>query len=267
MAAEWERVWWRGKDRTDKSHQNSWRIYRGCLSTLPEGAIDLDGLINWIEQRSQPGKRHRGHYCTCARGIAKLAGLPLEQIQDLDGGYGFKPINPRDLPSDEAIANVRMQIDDPGWQYIYGLMAAYGLRNHEVWFLDLLDFPLVRVREGTKTGARAIEPLYPEWAIEWRLDLVVMPSRAVLNPESSNESLGSKVSRFFCRNGIFTPYTLRHCYARRCAEFGIPPNIAARLMGHSTKIHEVVYQSWIGEKVFLDVARRATENPDRPKPP
>jgi integrase len=267
LAEEWTRVWWRGKDRANTSHQNSWRTYRGCLKTLPKGAIDLDGLIDWVEERSNAATRRRGNYCTCARGIAKLLGLPIEPFKELAGGYSTKPVNPRELPSDEAIANVREQISDPGWQYIYGLMAAYGLRNHEAWFPDLSEFPLLRVPETAKTGARAVEPLYPEWAEKWRLDVALIPLKVTAAPGMANGVLGCKTTQHFRDSGIFTPYTLRHCFARRCAEFEIAPNVAARLMGHSTKMHEQVYQAWIGEKVFLDAARRATQHPDRPKPP
>jgi integrase len=268
-ATEWEKKWWATRDRSDQSAQNTWRIYRGCLNSLPQEAdLTLELLTNWITERSQPGKRMRGHYCLCAKGMAKLAGLPLEPIQELDGGYGLKPVNPRDLPSDEAIANVWAQIEDPGWQYIYGLMAAYGLRNHEVWFLDLADFPMIRVREGTKTGTRPIQPLYPEWAKQWRLDEPIAPNRIKITVEHSNGQLGAKVTKFFEGSAIaFHPYDLRHSYARRCAEFGIAPDIAARLLGHSTLIHEQVYRAWIGDQFFLDAARRATQNPDRPLPP
>jgi hypothetical protein len=266
-AVEWEKVWWRGKDKTDHSHLNTWRVYRGCLESLPNGEIRLEALLDWVEKHSQPGKRRRGHYCTCAKGLAQLAGLPVDEIQSLDGGYGIKPINPRDLPSDGAIANTRARIEDPGWQYVYGMMAAYGLRNHEVWFVDASEFPLIRVSEDTKTGARAVEPLYPEWAVQWHLNVTIVPKGIEVDPEIAIAFLGAKVTRAFKKLGLLLPYTYRHCYARRCAEFGIPPNVAARLMGHSTKMHEAVYQAWIGERVFLEAARKMIDSPDRPKPP
>ncbi len=47
-------------------------------------------------------------------------------------------------------------------------IACYGLRSHEVFRLDLEDFPVVRVTQG-KTGARFVYPLYPEWAQRWEL--------------------------------------------------------------------------------------------------
>ena len=74
-----------------------------------------------------------------------------------------------------------------GWRYVYGLLAAYGLRPHEVWFLDLAEFPLIRVRESTKTGSRAVLPLHERWAIEWRLDQVIYPKRVQLDTDSPSQ--------------------------------------------------------------------------------
>jgi hypothetical protein len=38
------------------------------------------------------------------------------------------------LPSDEVIVEWYDRIPNPTWRYVYGIMATYGLRNHEVFF-------------------------------------------------------------------------------------------------------------------------------------
>ncbi|MEM6716600.1 MAG: hypothetical protein AAGD09_21015 [Cyanobacteria bacterium P01_F01_bin.56] len=73
----------------------------------------------------------------------------------------------REIPSDEDIIRYRNELENPAWQWVYGVMACYGLRNHEVFYLDLSEFPVVRVLDDTKTGAREVWPCYPEWATEW----------------------------------------------------------------------------------------------------
>jgi hypothetical protein len=39
------------------------------------------------------------------------------------------------------IAYHRDKLTNPAWQWVYGMMATYGLRNHEVFFLTLQNFP------------------------------------------------------------------------------------------------------------------------------
>lgn len=262
---EYEEKWWRTRDRSNPSHQNTWkRGYRSCLSQLPDKPLTEDLLIDWIVGNSRVDTRRRGHYITCAAGLAEMAGIPTAEIRRLGGSYGIKPINPRKLPNDAAIATIRKSIADPGWRHVYGLMATYGLRNHEVWRLDFRDFPIARVDHNTKTGARPIKPLYPEWAKEWELDKGTLPDH---NQDGSLEYLGALVTRWFQHNLGSSPYDLRHSYARRCAEFGLPSNIAAKLMGHSTRMHEIVYQCWIGEQAILGNVDKAIARADRPMPP
>ncbi|MDX1978257.1 MAG: hypothetical protein SFT94_11355, partial [Pseudanabaenaceae cyanobacterium bins.68] len=53
-------------------------------------------------------------------------------------------LSPRDIPSDEAIAEWFGKIKNPAWRWAYGMFAIYGLRNHEIFHLEL-EFPNVRV--------------------------------------------------------------------------------------------------------------------------
>lgn len=263
-----EKEWWQKHDKTNASQQNTWRAtYKSTLSKLPKDKPLTVGLLtDWIIENSEPQSRMRGHYVVCGSALAELAGLPTEQLKKLRSQVRGKPLIPRSLPTDAAIAEFRATIKDEGWRYIYGLLATYGLRPHEVWYLDLTDFPIVRVREGTKTGARPVQPLYPEWAEEWKLDEVVYPDRVQIAPDMSNHRLGNKVSYWFSVQGS-SAYNLRHCYARRCVQFGIPANVAARLMGHTLAVHENKYQAWVGEKVYLDRAAEVIGRGDRPLPP
>jgi hypothetical protein len=47
---------------------------------------------------------------------------------------------------------MRSGIKDDGWRWVFGMLAAYGLRGHEVYKADLADFPTVRIPQDTKNG-------------------------------------------------------------------------------------------------------------------
>jgi len=61
------------------------------------------------------------------------------------------------------IAEIRESIPNPAWQWAYGMMACYGLRNHELFYLDCDRLPLLVVKDGSKTGYHRVHPFFPEW--------------------------------------------------------------------------------------------------------
>ncbi|NET37006.1 MAG: hypothetical protein F6K19_34115 [Cyanothece sp. SIO1E1] len=97
------------------------------------------------------------------------------------------------------------------------------------------------------------------------------PSSTKTKPLEPNSKLGTKVSGFFYDRQIYknetdtlTAYDLRHCYARRCFEFGLSPDVGAKLMGHSVNTHTRVYRRWIDEAVYWKIYDAAVNRPDRP---
>jgi integrase len=204
--------------------------------------------------------------CNAYRQLAEFAGLPSETCSSLRGSYSASEVDPRYLPEDELIAQWRAEIKDPGWQWVSGMLATYGLRPHEVYSCDLADFPTVRVYEGTKTGSRFCWPLYPEWADSW--NLVGRVDRPLeLARGYSNAQLGTKTSKFFERWGNCQAYDLRHSYARRCLEFGFSPEFGAKMMGHSPETHCRVYRRWIDEGTCRAIYQAGIDRQNRPQPP
>lgn len=260
--SEMERLWWATRDRSNTSHQNTWRVgYATCTRSLVVGdELTEQGLIDWVIEHSEPGTRRRGHYVTCAQRLLKTAGMPNSAtLKELGSGYSTKPVNPRDLPTDAAIVQVRDGIQDENWRWIFSVLATYGLRPHEVAGLDWSQFPTVRTHDRTKTGKRAIEPLYPEWAawcetvpaIEWG---------------TNNEKNGARITQWFKHHIGWSAYNLRHAYVRRCVEFGLPVDLAARLLGHDQALHIRTYQAWIGEAVHLNAIQEAIRRAGRSAP-
>lgn len=173
-------------------------------------------------------------------------------------------MTPRDLPTDETIAQWRERIPNPNWQYAYGLIAVYGLRPHEVFRCNLDRFPVLQVEDNSKTGARRVYPFYPEWLEQWNLREATLPKVSGRN----NSDLGSRVTHQFSRYAVpFPPYNLRHAWAVRSMEFGLDISLAAQQMGHSVRVHSETYHAWISEEVHQRAYEVLMLRADRPKVP
>ena len=174
----------------------------------------------------------------------------------LQSGYGIHASNFRDLPSDEEIINNFQLIPNPKWRFVFGLMATYGLRNHEVFFSDLSCLKkdgdkILRVFPNTKTGEHQVWPFHPEWVDLFELDKFsdtsdLLPSINTDLQHTTLQHIGRRVSEQFRRYNIsFTPYDLRHAWAVRTILIGLPNTVAAKMMGHSVSIHTKTYHHWI----------------------
>lgn len=245
----------------------TWRTdYQQPFNKLPPDApLTLELLVQTAE-KIRANSRARLRACNAFRQLAELAGLDGGALVALRGSYSAKEVDPRNLPSDEQIAIWRGQIADPGWRWAYGMLAAYGLRPHELFQLDIGDWPTVRVHEATKTGERFCWPLHPEWVDAWELSARQLPPLK-LEKGYTNAQLGTKVSKFFERRGWCYSYDLRHCYARRCLEYGFSPEFGAKMMGHSPEVHCATYRRWIDESTYRAIYDAGVNRSDRPLPP
>ncbi|NEQ27482.1 MAG: tyrosine-type recombinase/integrase [Microcoleus sp. SIO2G3] len=120
------------------------------------------------------------------------------------------------------------------------------------------------VLDGTKTGFHRVYPLYPEWAKDWELQNMQIPNCNGRN----NSDLGNRVTKAFKRYGVpFSPYDLRHGWAIRSLEFGMPIELAAQQMGHSIGVHTQTYHRWISEEVHQRAYEVMLLRSERPMPP
>ena len=268
---KFEAEYWKRRSRNQQTETTWKKDYQVVFPKFAKFADDAELSIDLIIEFasfSEPDTRSRKRVCDILGRLAKFAKLDnLDAIKELTGSYSPGTVSPRSLPTDEQIAQWRDRITSPGWQWIYGMCAAYGLRPHEAFHVDMLDFPTARVSDETKTGERFIYPLYPEWSHSWNLKEIVLPNLKSIE-DSSNAKLGTKVSGFFYDFKIpFPPYNLRHCYARRCFEFGFTPDFGAKLMGHSVTTHCKTYRTWIDEATYLKVYETLINRTGRPPAP
>ena len=218
----------------------------------------LSGELLLAVLESYPlASRGRQQCGTALAALARAEQIPLPpDWADRAGGYGLHAAQFRQLPSDRQILEWIEQIPNPGWRLAYGLMATYGLRNHEVFFTDLSALApggdsVIRVLPTSKTGEHQVWPFQPEW-VE-RFDLPRLgEARSLLPPVCTDlrrttlQQVGRRVAEQFRRYDLpLTPYDLRHAWAVRTIHIGLPDTVAARMMGHSVAIHTRTYHHWI----------------------
>jgi integrase len=197
--------------------------------------------------------RRRQVASTALRAFADFCGVALpEGFERLGGTYSSGKTQRRQLPSDEVIVEWFDRIPNPGWRQVYGVMATYGLRNHEVFFCDYRDLRRgdpegrITVLETTKTGLHDVWPFYPEWVERFGLRQGSLPAINTDLTTTTLQRVGQQVAIQFKRYGVpFSPYDLRHAWAVRTIHFGLPDTVAARMMGHSVAIHNRTYHRWI----------------------
>lgn len=221
------------------------------------------GYLERVILSTAPNSKTRRRVCMAYQKLAEVAGTGVK-FSHMAGKYSPSSVEPRNLPTDEQIAEYFYSLKHPGWQWIYGMMATYGLRNHEVFHLDLGQFPVIRVLKTTKTGEHEVWPCYPEWANEFDL---ANPKPTGVNLNRANQKIGNSVTDYLSPKLPFVPYDLRHCWAIRTSIFGWPVELAAHQMGHSLSEHTRTYQRWITGQHQQRVFDLLVNRIDRPLPP
>ncbi len=217
----------------------------------------------------------------------------LEQIVKLnnfkfaDYAGGYEP-EIRIIPSDEKIINGFSKIGIEGrkdgkggesWAWVYGVLATYGLRPHELLAIDFdksfnpphyeiyLDGKLC---DGIKTGNRLALPIAEEWVKEFKLAEVNLSQERKkvltkvllgMNVRGRNKKIALSISNKFKNKQIgFQPYDLRHAYAIRGYYRGFTINQMSKYMGHSVTMHEKKYQKYLPDDQKLLDYENTNEN-------
>jgi integrase len=248
--------------------RSSWKSnIERYLNLLPADKPLTKELVLQCINNTKAKTAKREKICVVLKAFVKFAGVEMDiDFKKLSKGYSPAP---RNLPDDELICEWFDKIPAPEWQAVYGFLAVYGLRPHEIFHLDLTDFrsgaDFVRVKKETKTGARLAFPLEVEWVDKFNLRSLVLPE--IETEGKANRQLGQKVSAAFRRCKIpFHPYDLRHSWARRSIG-QLDPRTAANSMGHSLETHNRIYNAWFTEKDGEKAFERYKNNPNRRRPP
>ena len=261
---DWVRKFERWYLDTKGGKAETWRgDYEKGLKGLPRSRSLSPAALEKAILSTEPNTKSRQRACMAANALAKFAGVSFD-VSPYRSNYSPSKVALRNVPSCAAIAAERERLTNPCWRWVYGMMATYGLRNHEVFKLDLTDFPIVQVIESTKTGFREVWPCYPEWADEWGLKDPQLPP---IKLERTNQQIGHSVTEYLSPKLPFTPYDLRHAWAVRTISFGWPDALSAQQMGHSLLVHNRIYQRWISKRDHQKVYDILLKREDRPRPP
>jgi integrase len=227
--------------------------YLKKLRTIGEQSQHLtlvEALYKTINS-TEANSRSRQLCCTAFNAFAQFLELDLPKpLKELSGEYNHSHTQARQLPTDAEILAAWQQIPNPAWQFVYGIMATYGLRNHEVFFCDYQSLQWgensIQVLASTKTGSHEVWPFYPDWIEVFDLKNVRLPKVETDLSQTTLQRIGQRVTAQFRRYGVpFSPYDLRHAWAIRTIHVGLPDTVAAKMMGHSVAIHTKTYHQWI----------------------
>ncbi|MEL6939584.1 MAG: site-specific integrase [Cyanobacteria bacterium J06598_1] len=235
----------------NKAYVPYFRKLQAIALAHPE--LSLSEAIYATVQSTKANSRSRQICCTALEAIATFLSLPLPtDLKSFWGSYGNSKTQLRQLPTDAEILAAYRDIPNPKWQFVYGIMATYGLRNHEVFFSDYgmlaggEEEAIIEVLESTKTGQHDVWPFHREWIDTFNLRDIRLPQVNTDLTTTTLQLVGQQVSKQFKRYKIpFSPYDLRHAWAVRTIGIGLPDTISARMMGHSVAIHNNTYQRWI----------------------
>ncbi|TVQ13737.1 MAG: integrase [Leptolyngbya sp. DLM2.Bin27] len=251
----------------EQMNDGVWRqdFWNPALKWLPQDAPLTSEAVIAAAQHYRVESRARQLCLGVLKGFCQWAGLEVD-LAPYRSTYSRRSIEPRDIPSDAQIIESRERLarrDD--WLWVFGMMAAYGLRPHECWAVEGFEtvegVPVVSIGPDTKTGARIVRPLPCAWVEEWGLVQGGPPLITV----QRRKQYGERTPRHFKRSGVgFPSYNLRHAYAiRGSATYSIPVAIMAQMMGHSPEEHLKTYNRWItadtAHQVYLAAIRRVSE--------
>ncbi len=258
---------------TQTTWESAYQPYLRKLEAMAQGSrkLALSEAICLTVESFPPNARARQICCTALAAFAEYLELKLpEDFKERGGNYSAAQVKRRDLPTDEEILAAYELIPHEGWKFVFGVMATYGLRNHEVFFCDygLLKVgnasDSITVLDTTKTGEHEVWPFFPDWIDRFDLRHVQLPKVNRDLDKTTLQRIGQQVTRQFKRYSIpFSPYDLRHAWAVRTIHFGLPDTVAAKMMGHSVAIHTRTYHKWItrrDQQVAVDAALKRNGN-------
>ena len=242
--------------------RSSYKPYLKRILKVSESCnnLNLENIFLNTLKSYKEGSRSRKQCATSLSVLAKFLEINLPEDWKLSAkGYGLNRASFRNLPTDEEIESLWQRIPKKSWKLVFGLMATYGLRNHEVFFSDLSSLTtsgdkIIRVLPTTKTGEHQVWPFHPEWVEKFELselgdNPLLLPTIKRDLKITTLQNIGKKITDKFKRYSLkIKPYDLRHAWAVRTIFYDLPDTVAARMMGHSVSLHTQTYHHWITKR-------------------
>jgi hypothetical protein len=250
------------RNERNQASETTWhKDYHLPIQQLPQDGVLTEKMMLDVILSKDADSRSRKRFCDTYGRLAVYAGLEID-FKRYRGKYSASTVDHRALPDDDLIREWFYQIKDERWRWVFGVLASYGVRNHEPFHIDLETIahePLIWV-EKSKTIPHFGLPFPLEWWEEFKLYEPKIPS---LTPSvmGSNAKLSTKVSGYFLSKmkPLTLPFTLldlRHRWSIRTAEMGIDSQLTSKLQAHSQRIHDETYQRNTDERTYRDLMNR-----------
>jgi len=275
LIRDFERNYFQTRKRTLRS-ENSFSSYLYIARKhLPEDKLAINA--NFIEavKSCSSSDSVKNELIKVIRVLCKCSEIEVPELHNLKIPSIAK--RKRDIPTDLEIEQEYLKFESYAlkrpsklefredrhnwklWRWVYGMLAAYGLRPLEIFVNPDLNWWLSpentmntwRVNEECKTGEREVLPLYPHWVESFILkgdrQAMELLKMKIANKVTSKQINAARhgTDRWFRFVGIaFQPYDLRHAWAIRAHLMGIPIKAAADNLGHSVNMHTSIYQKW-----------------------
>ena len=258
-----EHDYWSTRSRTSAS-ERSWARLRTELNRLPPGAtLTLDLLEATVSRKTKPNSRTRKEACMTYARLGRVVGLlGVENLTRFRGRYEPEP---RELLSDGQILQLIEALRPTPWGWCLCAMAVFGVRPGEVPSVvpgdDGTATVLTLKRHHRAPAPRTCFALPAVWIERLQLHRVEIPHGARwMRPEQYDSDRAKRWGESFYRAMRTKPvkaalqvvgaekldlYGLRHAWARRSIEAGLPLTLCAKAMGHSAATHEQAYHRWI----------------------
>lgn len=252
-------------ERKNPGVERSWKTIWGKryapaykrMLNAPAVVVDEDFLRELLlDNESLSSRKTDGSIYSTTIAFKGWKQFDRSSIYEAAAGYTVAELTPRDIPTDEELLTLYEEIESPHWRWMYAICLTFGIRPHEIAYATLMKDGRLEISDG-KTGEREAWPLMPEWVAKLNLQKVNRPTQSALTVAKTaadyfaEKKPGKPGVRTRPARLPFSLYTLRHAWAIRAMREGFTISLAAKLLGHSTRVHETTYRRWIN-KAHMD---------------
>ena len=238
--------------------QTTWTgTYMPYLRRLKKvaGCDDLSASIFMAAlQTYKPASRSKQMAATVYARLARATGLQLpdgwnESVSEYEPP---KKENENILIDESMITSCLDKIPSQQWRNVFALIAVYGLKNYEPFFVDLEHFQgsstlIAKICGADQFNDRLVWPVPADWATRFGINRIScigdLPPIATDLSITTLQQIGRRSAEQFRRYGLhFTPSQLRHSWAARAINTGVPDSLAAKMLGMDPIFYLKTYQ-------------------------
>ena len=240
-----------------RTGETTWQVnYMGRLRQIPMSeAVTPNTIRKALEKYRREQCSYKELYYLLKE-IAVIAKVSFPEVPVPT--YNSARDASHDVPSDKQIIEWVQAMPSAESRWTLGMMATYGLRDHETIdcrFLDDQHTLFVRDTKHNPPLEREVIPVRPEWV---KLFDLRNEQRKDFSKLRQTISQWLFVERKKLDTPTWKPYVLRHAYAGRLWNYGrgkLDVYTAATMMGHTMAVHEKTYRSHIDRHKVADRAR------------